>query len=119
MDIQISNLQKIYGKTPINLNSRAIDFVSKKTRNTVLVTGAIVVLASVAYCFYKLGKKRAEHELALTKRKLEQLNSLSYNATNSVSKKTEFQDIRKVATVPTPKKDEEYEAKIASKKVKN
>lgn len=108
MDILINDLQKIFGKTPINLNSRAISFVSKKTRTTLIVAGSLLLLGTVGYCFYKLGKKNSAEELERAKRKLKEQDSLKSTAINSSSKEpvTEFQDFRKNVAVSTNKKEQ-------------
>lgn len=106
MDILINDLQKIFGKTPINLNSRAISFVSNKTRKTLIITGSVLLLAAVGLYCYKLGKKSSEHELTLAKKKLKEQYALKNTPINSVSKGSdEFQDLRKIVTVSEPKKD--------------
>ena len=105
MDVQINDLQKIFGKTPINLNSRAISFVSKKTRNTLIVVGGLLLLGGTAFYFYKKGKKSSADELEITKMKLKEHTNNTTIKSESKSFVPEYKDIRKVETIAELNKD--------------
>jgi hypothetical protein len=76
MDFPVKELQKIFGKTPINLNSKAITFENKKTRTILIIGGFALLIGGTAIYFYKKGKKRAEQELNLLQKKLKEMEAM-------------------------------------------
>ncbi len=76
MDLPVNELQKMFGKMPINHHSRTIVFENKKTRNILIITGLVILVGGVAIIAYNKGKKRSEEERARLQKKVNEMEAM-------------------------------------------
>jgi hypothetical protein len=80
MDFPVKELQKIFGNTPINLNSKAITFENKRTQTILIIAGLTLFTIGTAIYFYKKGKKRSEQECMLLQKKLKEIEAMKFES---------------------------------------
>lgn len=68
MDFMTTDLQKIFGATPISYLPNAIALKNKKTQTNLLVAGSAIILGCIAYYAYKKGQESKEKEMAELRR---------------------------------------------------
>lgn len=79
MDLPVNELQKMFGKMPINHHSRAIVFENKKTRNILIIAGLVLLVGGTAFYSYNKGKKRSEEERARLQKKINEMEAKNEN----------------------------------------